>query len=1500
MAAEECQRLQDAFPIDSPFGIDFRTGHTVDEAKGFCCGYKDPDNYVTCDDTLGKIVGLKLQQKDLGSSYPIPAGLWTLTELQQLTLSKNRLTGSLPDAVSSLTKLTSLDISGNLLEGTLPTTITNMALLQKLDLSANKLSGAIPANLLSSRALTFLDLHSNSLNGPVPDTISKAERLEYLDLSDNMLDGSLPAAIEALPQLATLNLARNNIYGPVPEWVGSLRKLMTLDLSTNALSGPIPTQVSDAQALTTLNLNDNQLSGPVPTSIGYLRGLKTLHLHGNRLSGEFPQFLIGMQLKSLSLESNCFTNVPNDLVSREGLSGGSGSPGGASQDNTKVITISVAVSACLLLLVIVIFFMARKLWRRARKRSFNIKRDDLWSNYKSSRFAALMAPPSDGRNSAAQPPVAATTPVQTTFTRNQNNDTYQDRNQWSTWERRNNNNNNWSSLPQDQYSDWNDHNSRNNYNDWNNRNNWSSSRYNNHHDDDYNQYSESMISKPYPDQGDGNRFLTSNTQGPSALPSVNWNDAYYSPSGSRNYGGRDGQGMYNQYDARDTYNRRPYHPDVNLPRKNSGSRNYNNYNYDDKYWRGNHSDYTIGAATTNISAPAATAPEKVSQWRENVKADIPPVVSKYHQQPPTETTTTAPSEATSTAEPPKLGRLPPPPQLSRKSSREAPLTRKPSRDQPLDRNPSREKIPALEKTQREANAQSRKKDLELLQSLKEERLHFFSHRRQESNDPSDVTLTEEVTSDFLTDVTSTPTLTSSVPRKTAAPPKSPRAKESEISRSKYATTHEEPKPRRSTSKSRAAAADEPRISLTRRRASFDSLKNIVLLRPSSPTSPSYGKSFHQDLTPKASRNRSTSRTRAPAIVPTPILQQQQRWSMVSDGQISSVIESYASEPEITVVKRKSSRSPTKKPSRSRSGESQEASKARSRSRSVDKNLVRSRSRSVDKLASKRMEAEVERVFPRSPQYDSPFEVSESETPIKTTKLKSILTSSKPSRSTDDRQSKRVAYAPSTRSNSKRRKMVEDVLESEEMSEDIEWKGRKVDLEKLAKSRVESKAVEIDSKGARGRVVEVEPDYKVIRSNSKKSEYDIASRKPSKEAAGTHTDDIEDTRKRALAMVSRSNSKTRKPVPVQEESDLEVKSYASSRNNDIARKPSKENAVTSWVDPDLGLAKVLTVDEKVARYGDESAKQKVVPKRPAVRPQAMVPPAPIESKTYSSNDFRDIEKKLESLIVHQATTPSVPSKVAKSHQNTSIQLAKVQERVARYEEKQVNASVSAQSSKPYASKESNFIDTYKSTDSGYATTDDSGANAGAGSPLSIRRQQMSKPITNPQPHPQPPSSRQLNIPVPPRPQLQHQTYSNPRIVTALDGTRTPYSSTSSSFANGSWERDKERERERERRRMETARNQRDLEPVPLTVNHRGAEIVGKMRGMEPVGKMRGTEGKRYPPLPPSRLPAPPSSYRASNYNIAGGGKEGMYDDPYDMRFSGSGSDEFQFGSVKGRN
>ncbi|KAH6819249.1 Leucine-rich repeat protein kinase family protein [Perilla frutescens var. frutescens] len=112
--------------------------------------------------------------------------------------------------------VTALGAPSQGLSGSLSWMIANLTNLKQVLLQNNNISGHIPKELGYLPNLQTLDLSNNKLLGRIPESFGFLNHLQYLRLNNNSLSGTVPLSLASLPQLAFLDLSFNNLSGPVP------------------------------------------------------------------------------------------------------------------------------------------------------------------------------------------------------------------------------------------------------------------------------------------------------------------------------------------------------------------------------------------------------------------------------------------------------------------------------------------------------------------------------------------------------------------------------------------------------------------------------------------------------------------------------------------------------------------------------------------------------------------------------------------------------------------------------------------------------------------------------------------------------------------------------------------------------------------------------------------------------------------------------------------------------------------------------------------------------------------------------------------------------------------------------------------------------------------------------------------------------------------------------------------------------------------------------------
>ncbi|XP_027927403.1 probable leucine-rich repeat receptor-like serine/threonine-protein kinase At3g14840 isoform X1 [Vigna unguiculata] len=332
------------------------------QVKGF-------ENAVTCNclfanATICHVVSIVLKSQNLSGT--LPSELVRLPYLQEIDLTRNYLNGTIPPQWGS-TNLVNISILGNRVTGPIPKELGNITTLKSLVLEFNQLSGELPPELGNLPQLERLLLTSNYFTGNLPATFARLTTLKQIRLGDNQFSGTLPDFIQrwrSLERLYELILLCNlNIFvdwfirsivfnfnrvmqgsgfsGPIPSGISflnnltdlrisdlkgpdstfpqlkNLTNLQTLILRSCNLIGMVPEYLGDFTGLRSLDLSFNKLTGPIPRTLGGLNDINILYLTGNRFTGPLPNWIDRPDYTDLSYNNLSIQN-PEQLTCQQG------------------------------------------------------------------------------------------------------------------------------------------------------------------------------------------------------------------------------------------------------------------------------------------------------------------------------------------------------------------------------------------------------------------------------------------------------------------------------------------------------------------------------------------------------------------------------------------------------------------------------------------------------------------------------------------------------------------------------------------------------------------------------------------------------------------------------------------------------------------------------------------------------------------------------------------------------------------------------------------------------------------------------------------------------------------------------------------------------------------------------------------------------------------------------------------------------------------------------
>ncbi|KAG8651988.1 hypothetical protein MANES_06G042001v8 [Manihot esculenta] len=222
---------------------------------------------------MSSLKKLSLRSCGLNDTEFLNQGVCKLKQLQELDISYNDISGSLPSCLANMTSLQSLHLSSNNFVGNISLYPFNrLTNLEYLDLSHNLFQIPVSLGLFfnHSKLKHFKSQGNNEIYGEKTEqNLTPMFQLETL-----YIDGY--ACIEAFPKflyyqhnLREASLQSLKLRGRFPYWLlQNNTKLEELYLKNNSLSGPLQLPLHSHLNLSLLDISDNLFHGIIPPDIG--------------------------------------------------------------------------------------------------------------------------------------------------------------------------------------------------------------------------------------------------------------------------------------------------------------------------------------------------------------------------------------------------------------------------------------------------------------------------------------------------------------------------------------------------------------------------------------------------------------------------------------------------------------------------------------------------------------------------------------------------------------------------------------------------------------------------------------------------------------------------------------------------------------------------------------------------------------------------------------------------------------------------------------------------------------------------------------------------------------------------------------------------------------------------------------------------------------------------------------------------------------------------------
>ena len=203
---------------------------------------------------------------------------------------------TLPDEIATLTDLTDLRINKQKLTGEFPKILCSMDWLKVLYLQGNNFTGALPAELGQMTELTDLYVDQNTtMSGSIPKEIGKLKKLQRLNISQSGIGGEIPVELGQCEELLQFMAFKCGLSGTLPD-IWDMPKLQTFMVHTNpGLTGELPASLGKLKKISTagpsIQVHSCNITGNIPESFAELDGGEKkvqVHVYGNQMTGVIP------------------------------------------------------------------------------------------------------------------------------------------------------------------------------------------------------------------------------------------------------------------------------------------------------------------------------------------------------------------------------------------------------------------------------------------------------------------------------------------------------------------------------------------------------------------------------------------------------------------------------------------------------------------------------------------------------------------------------------------------------------------------------------------------------------------------------------------------------------------------------------------------------------------------------------------------------------------------------------------------------------------------------------------------------------------------------------------------------------------------------------------------------------------------------------------------------------------------------------------------------------
>ena len=191
--------------------------------------------------TDGRVTALKLSTSGvIAKEWTLPAEIGDLTELTDLRINSNKLTGELPESLYDLAKLENLYFQNDNLTGSLSSKIGQLTELVQLYIDRNaNMTGGIPKEIGNLKKLARINISQTGIGGEIPVELGQCDALLQFMAFKTNLSGTLPD-IWDMPVLQTVMLYGSpGLTGNLPASLGKLKPVVNVPYRTGWHPSPL-------------------------------------------------------------------------------------------------------------------------------------------------------------------------------------------------------------------------------------------------------------------------------------------------------------------------------------------------------------------------------------------------------------------------------------------------------------------------------------------------------------------------------------------------------------------------------------------------------------------------------------------------------------------------------------------------------------------------------------------------------------------------------------------------------------------------------------------------------------------------------------------------------------------------------------------------------------------------------------------------------------------------------------------------------------------------------------------------------------------------------------------------------------------------------------------------------------------------------------------------------------------------------------------------------------